>query len=94
VSTPDHVVEASDYYPGLAPTLTSHPLDEALDIIALRPPRAKPLVPTETEEEKEAEDLAEAEKAEAPALPVQSRYTIEDFVAETGFHNRHNEYGR
>jgi MoxR-like ATPase len=83
LSTPDHVVEASDYYPVLAPTLTSHPLEDALDIIGLNAPRAKPSVPTETEEAKEAEDLTE--RVAPPALPVQPQYTIEDFTAETGF---------
>ena len=83
LSTPDHIVEASDYYPTLAPTLTFQSLEDALDIIALNPPRAKPPAPTETEEAKEAEDLIE--RAARPSLPVQPRFTIEDFAAETGF---------
>jgi MoxR-like ATPase len=85
LSTPEHVVEASNYFPKLAPTLTSQPLDEALNIIALNPPRAKPSSPTETEEDKEAKDLRETEREGPPSLPVQPRYTIDDFAMETGF---------
>jgi 5-methylcytosine-specific restriction protein B len=79
LSTLDHIVEVSDYYPLLAPTLSSHPLEDALDIIGLQHPRAKPSTPTETEEAKEAEAPV------PPALPIQPRYTMEDFSAQTGF---------
>ena len=54
-----------------------------MDIIALDPPRAKPAEPTKTEEAEEVEAIEEEEPA---ALPIQSRYTIDDFVADTGFH--------
>jgi MoxR-like ATPase len=85
LSTPEHIVEASDYYPDLAPTLSSHALEEALDIIALEPPKAKPAIPTETEESKEATELGVGESAEPSSLPVQPRYSIADFAADTGF---------
>ena len=85
LSTPDHVVEARDYFPNLAPTLTSHPLEKALDIIGLAPPRAKPLAPTQTEEAKEAEEAEKSVDAKMPALSTQPRYEIEDFVRDTGF---------
>src|SRR5262249_25740979 len=77
LSTPDYVVEASEYYPVLAPTLAPHSLEDALDIIGLNAPRAKPSTPTETEEGKEAEDLGA--KPASPSLSVQPRYTIQDF---------------
>ena len=84
LSTPDYVVEASSYFNKLAPTLTPQSIEEALDIIALHPPRSKPAAPTETEEAKEAEDFLE--KVAAPSsLSVQPRYTIEDFASEAGF---------
>jgi MoxR-like ATPase len=84
LSTPDYVVEASSYFPKLAPTLAPQSIEEALDIIALHPPRSKPAAPTETEEAKEAEEFLE--KGVAPSsLPVQPRYTIEDFASEAGF---------
>jgi MoxR-like ATPase len=86
LSTPDHVVEASRYFPNLAPTLTSQSLEDALDIIGLNRPRAKPSAPIETEEAKEAEDLVG--KPTSPSLPVQPRYTIEDFAAQTGFSSK------
>ena len=85
LSTPDHVVQAQDYYPGLATTLTSHPLEKALDIIGQPPPRAMPVAPTQTEEAEEAEQAEMSGDAAAPTLPIQPRYEIEDFVADTGF---------
>jgi hypothetical protein len=81
-STPEHTVEAREYFADLAHTLNVHPLEKVLDIIALDPPRAKPAEPTETEE---AEEIEEIEDEEPTTLPVQPRYTIEDFVADTGF---------
>src|SRR5262249_47194387 len=85
LSTPEHIVEASNYYPYLAPTLSSHSLEEALDIIALEPPKAKPAIPTETAESKEANELGVGETTEPSSLPVQAPYSIADFTAETGF---------
>jgi len=81
-STLDHTVEARDYYSDLAHTLNVHPLEKALDIIALDPPRAKPSKPTETVE---AEEIEESEGEEPVALPVQPAYTIDDFARDTGF---------
>jgi len=84
LSTPDHVVQAQDYFPDLATTLTSHPLDKTLDIIGQPPPRAKPVAPTQTEEAKEAEQADKSGDATS-TLPIQPRYEIDDFVADTGF---------
>lgn len=78
LSTPDHVVEADEYFPRLASTLTLHNLEEALDIIGLSPPRVHPS--PETEEIKETEEEPEIEE-----LPVQPRYTIQDFANQAGF---------
>jgi hypothetical protein len=80
-----HVVEARDYFPDLATTLVSHPLEKALDIIGLPQPRAKPVVPTQTEEAKEAEEAGKSADAKTPSLPIQPRYEIDEFVRDTGF---------
>jgi hypothetical protein len=78
LSTPDHVVEANEYFPRLVSTLTLHNLEEALDIIGLSPPRVQPS--PETEEIKGTEEEPEIEE-----LPVQPRYTIQDFANQAGF---------
>jgi MoxR-like ATPase len=85
LSTPNHVVQAQDYFPGLATTLTSHPLEKALDIIGQPPPRAMPIAPTQTEESNELEQVETSGDATELTLPIQPRYEIEDFVADTGF---------
>ena len=81
-STSDHTVEVQDYYPDVNTTLSVHPLEKTLDILALDPPQANPAEPTQTTE---ADEIESIEEDESTSLSVQPRYTIDDFASDTGF---------
>ena len=74
LSTPEHTVEAKDYFSDVAHTLTVHPLEKVLDIIALNPPRANPV---KTEED---EAIEEEEPVDLP--PTREPYEMDDALSE------------
>jgi AAA domain (dynein-related subfamily)/Mrr N-terminal domain len=78
LTKPDRVVVLGEHFPKPNMTLTSLPLDEALDVLALEELEAREEIvepPPEEEEEGPRERIP-------PVLPV---YTIKDFTRETGF---------
>jgi hypothetical protein len=86
LTTPDRVLTLGEHFPQVSHTLTSLPIEEALDILALEEPtdlretgsaRQLPLTSLEEEDEERV--------PEPPPPPLQPVYTVKDFRRETRF---------